>query len=107
MNITKAMGRIGSTINASLAFVVNRMIRVPVMSSTAPNQLQQSLANEQTHLFNIIRCPHHQLTGLVAIMIGERQSLDFGEQLVAQVKRHALRVALCPVSLQKGKKAAD
>lgn len=36
MNSTMVIGRIGRTVSASLVLVLNRMISVPVRSSTAP-----------------------------------------------------------------------
>ena len=72
------------------------------MSSAADEQHerlrghQQALADEHAHLFDVVGGADHQLAGLVAVVVAERQALDLGVQLVAQVESHALRVALGP-----------
>ena len=67
---------------------------------------QQPLADEQPHFFHVVGGADHQLAGLVLVMVTERQALDFGKQIVAHVKGHALRQALRIERLQERKDAA-
>ena len=69
------------------------------------DQLQQALAQEQADFFHIVGGADHQLTGLVLVVIRERQALDLGIQIVAQVIGHGLRIPLRPVGLQEGEHA--
>ena len=71
------------------------------------DQLQESLPDEQADLLHVIGGADHQLPGLVLIVIGERQILDLGVQIVAQVIRHRLRIFLRPVGLQEGEETAQ
>ena len=59
----------------------------------------QALADEQPHLLDVVGGADHQLAGLVAIVVAERQALDLGEELVAEVEGDVLRDALGVVLL--------
>ena len=59
----------------------------------------QALADEEPHLLDVVGGADHQLPGLVAVVVTERQALDLGEQLVAEIEGDVLRDALGVVLL--------
>ncbi len=104
--MTSATGKIHSVTSASLALVSEDDDQRPAEQHDRADQLQQTLPDEHAHLLDIVGGADHQLPGLVAVVVREGQALDLGVQVVAQVKSHALRVALRPVGLQEGKHPA-
>jgi hypothetical protein len=67
---------------------------------------QETLPDEQADFFHIVGGAHHQLAGLVLVVITERQALNLAEDVIADVERHALRQALGVVRLQEREHAA-
>ena len=67
----------------------------------------QALADEEAHFLDVVRGADHQLAGLGAIQIAERQALDSGEQLVAKIEGDVLGDALGVVLLAKGEHSAN
>ena len=53
----------------------------------------QPLTDEETHLFHVVGRADHQLAGLVAVVVAEREALDFRKQFVAEIEREVLRQA--------------
>ena len=56
-------------------------------------------APEDLRRFHVVGGADHQLTGLVAVVIAEREPLNFGEDFVAEVKCRTLRGLLRHVGL--------
>src|SRR5439155_27018447 len=54
----------------------------------------QALPDEQADFFDVVGRTDHQLAGLIAVMVAERQALDLGEKFVAKVEGDVLRDAL-------------
>ena len=75
-------------------------------STTDCTRHHQPLADEQAHLLDVVGGADHQLAGLVAIVVAERQALDLGEQLVAEVEGDVLGDALGVVLLAEGEQGA-
>ena len=71
------------------------------------DELDQALTYEEADLLDVVGGADHQLPGLVAIVVGERQTLNFGEQIIAHVVGNGLRVAFAPVGLQEGEHTAQ
>ena len=63
----------------------------------------QALADEQADFFDVVGRTDHQLAGLIAVVVAERQALDLGEQFVAEVEGDVLRDALGVKRLTKRK----
>ena len=59
----------------------------------------QALPDEEPDLLDVVGGADHQLAGLVAVVVAERQPLDLGEQLVAEIEGDVLRDALRVVLL--------
>ena len=80
------------------------------MATSSSARLQrhdQALADEQAHLLDVVGGADHQLAGLVAVEVAERQALDLGEELVAEVEGDVLRDALGVVLLAEREHRAD
>ena len=60
----------------------------------------------KTHLLHVVGGPDHELPGLGAVVVGERQPLDFGVEIVAEVEGDALGDALRQVALGEGEEPA-
>lgn len=58
------------------------------------------------HLLDVVGRARHELAGLRAVVIAEAQTLDLGEERLAQVVGHSLRRALGQVALQEGEQPA-
>src|SRR5690606_11735808 len=61
----------------------------------------QPLRNEQTNLFHVVGGADHQLSGLVLVVVAEREPLNLGENLVAEVEGDTLRSLFCHVRLHE------
>ena len=106
MKMTKATGSTGRMTSISLRLVQEQDDQRADQQHERLHGHQQPLADEQAHLLDVVGGADHQLAGLVAVVVAEREALDLGEQLVAEVEGHALRHALRHVALAEGEEAA-
>lgn len=68
--------------------------------------MDQAVADEGSHQFDIRGHARHQFAGLRTVVVGKRKALQFGENGIAQFKSHALRGAFGQVALQEVEHAA-
>ena len=73
---TKAIGSTGRITSISLKFVMSRMSSAETSRTSDCVVIKQPLADEHAHLFDVVRGPDHQLAGLVAVVVAEREPLD-------------------------------
>ena len=66
----------------------------------------QTLADEQSHFFDVVGGAHHELASLIAVQVAEGQPLNAGEELVADIERDVLGDTLGVVLLAEGEHGA-